>query len=720
MNTAELNKDLKILDDFPAVSYEEWKAKATADLKGAPFEKKLITHTYDGLEIQPLYVAESWPSADDPSGFPGYSPYTRGVKPLGRSLDGWDVRQEILKPTPAEANAIILEELKHGATSVELKLDAAACSGLDADDPRAAGLCGREGVMIYNGGDLQQVLKDVHLNIAPVSLDAGPAFLPAAALLAAQWAEQNFDESEVSGSFNADPLGALMLHGTLPFPLHAAMAQMADLAAWTAAKYPKVKAVRISSAVYHHAGATSVQDLAYAMGTAVEYLRAMTAAGMEINAAVRQIAFHEAVGCRFFQSIAKLRALRKLWTKIVVSCGAEREAITAMQITMETSRRVITRRDPWVNLLRNTAACFAGAVGGADAITTLPMDIAVGPSDEFSRHLARNTQLILQEESTLARVVDPAGGSWFLETLTDQLAEKAWSLFQQIEAQGGMIKAALSGTIREQIQAVEQQREKDLATRKVGVTGVSEHADVFEEELSRPSPDEEALRREATAGLLKWRRDHGDRTGLETLKSLAAQTGAQPGNLAETSFKAARAGATIGQLASALGSAAEHQEMVQVVPLTVHPYAAAFEELRNAADRYALAHENKRPKVFLANFGTPKEYLARATYASDFFEAGGFEPVTHDGFSEARAAADAFAASGAGIAVICSTDQRYETEVERAAPALRAAGARTVVLAGNPGANEVKYRSAGVNRFIFLKCNVLEILRALLQEEGVL
>jgi methylmalonyl-CoA mutase len=720
METLQLNNELNVLDHFPAVSYEEWKAKATADLKGVPFEKKMITHTYDELEVQPIYTAESWPSAGDPSGFPGMAPYTRGVKPLEHSLDGWDVRQEVLKPTPAEANATILEELKQGAHSVELKFDAAACNGLDADDRLAAGLCGREGIMAYHRGSIEQVLKNVMLDITPVSVDAGTAFLPGAALLAAQWAEGGTDAGKVSGSFNADPLGVLMLHGRLPVPLDSAIDQMVDLAAWTARSYPNVKAIRVSTTVYHQAGASSVQELAYSVGTAVEYLRAMTAAGIDINTAVQQIAFHEAVGCRFFQAIAKLRALRKLWARIAMACGAGKESIAAMQLVSETSRRVLTRRDSWVNLLRNTAACFAGVVGGADVVTTLPMDAAVGPSDELSRHLSRNTQLILQDEVQLHRVIDPAGGSWFVENLTDQLAEKAWFLFHQVEARGGMIKAALSGYINQQIQAVETRREQDVATRRAGVTGVSERAEVFEQELSRPAPDPESLRQEAAAGLLKWRRDHPDQTSLGALKSLAARKSRKPGDLTEASFKAARGGATIGQLASALSAAAGQQEIVEIAPLTLHPYAAAFEELRYAADAHAKAHENKRPKVFLVNMGTPKEFLARANYATDFFEAGGFEPVTNNGFAEARAAAEAFAASGAKIAVICSTDKRYETEVEQVAPPLKAAGARTVVLAGNPAANEMKYRSVGVNQFIFVKCNVPDILRALLKEEGVL
>lgn len=392
----------------------------------------------------------------------------------------------MLHPEPSEVNRIVLEELNNGVTSVELKLDAAASAGLDADDPRSAQLCGREGVMVYTLGDLDQALNGVRMDIVPVCLEAGAAFLPAAALLAALAQERGMEGSKVLGAFDADPLGTLMREGALAQPLDMALLHMTDLATWTTSHLPNVSSVRVSTAVYHNAGANSVQDLAFALGTAVEYLRAMTDAGLEFNAAVKQIAFHKAVGCRFFQSIAELRALRKLWAKAIAVCGADVQAASGLRVVVETSRRVMTHRDPWVNLLRNTAASFAGAVGGADAIITLPMDVAVGLSDESSRRLARNSQLILQEECHLNQTADPAGGSWFLEKLTDEMAEKAWSLFQEVESLGGMIKAATDGWVADQIKAVEKRREQDIATRKAAITGVSVHPDVFEKDLSRP------------------------------------------------------------------------------------------------------------------------------------------------------------------------------------------------------------------------------------------
>ena len=711
--------DKELTLDFPPVSYDQWKASVLTELKGAPFEKKLVTRTLDGIDIQPLYTAADWPSDGDSSGFPGFLPMARGGRPLGHAVGGWDVRQEHVHPEPGEANKTIVEDLEHGVTSIQLRLDAAACAGLDADAREAAGLAGRDGVMAYSLGDFDSVLSGVHLDIAPTALDAGAAFLPAAALLAALLRRRKLDSAAVRCAFNADPLGALMSEGHLIVPLDIALDQMADLAAWTAANYPNATAVEVNTGAYHHAGATSTQDLAFAVATGVEYLRAMTAAGLNVDTAIGQIVFSDSVGGRFFQGIAKLRALRKMWAKVVTTLGGSDTAARSTRIHVRTSRRVLTRRDPWVNLLRNTVCCFAGAVGGADSITTTPLDAAIGLSDQFSRHLARNTHTILLEESHLKRVIDHAGGSWFLERLTDQFAERAWALVQTIEERGGMIRVATDGWVAEQIRAVEATRERDLATRKQAVTGISEHPDVREQPVDRAKPDSVRLRAEASARLVAWRRDHSSGAAADALARSAAEPTPAPAALTEAAVKAAEAGATLGQISAALASTPHNGSPAQVVPLAIHPYAAAYEELRDASDQYT-ATAGKRPLVFLANMGTPADFIARSTYALNFFQAGGFELSNNEGFTDPGAAAAAFRESGAKIAVICSTDKKYQTFVEATAPQLKAAGARTVILAGNAGANEAKYRAAGVDRFIFVRCDVLGTLHELLREEGVL
>jgi len=711
-----IEKELNIAAEFPPVSYEQWRASVEGELKGVPFEKKLVTKTLEGIDIQPLYTAKDWPSDSDPSGFPGFLPFARGSRVLGHAT-GWDTRQEHLHPDPAEANKAILEDLEHGVASIEFRLDAAARAGLDADAHEAAELCGRDGVMAYNSGDLDKILNDVHLDIAPIAVNGGAAFLPAAALVVALLRRRKVDPANARCAFNADPLGALVSDGQLPIPINLALEEMADLAAWTVKNYPHCTSIKVDTGAYHHAGATSTQDLAFAVATAVEYLRALTQAGIDVDSAASQIVFETSVGCQFFRGIAKLRALRKMWAKVLTTAGCSETAGRSTWIQVRASRRVLTRRDPWVNLLRNTVCCFAGAVGGADSITSTPLDSAIGLSDEFSRHLARNTVTILREESHLNREIDPAGGSWFLERLTDQLADRAWALFQSIEGRGGMARAITDGWVAEQIRDVEATREKGLATRRQVVTGVSEHPDLREEKLIRPQTDRTKLRFEASSRLATWRRDHACGAAVENLARVSANSSRKPGACTEATAQAAEAGATVGQLSTALyakGSTATHVE-----PLAIHPYAAAYEELRDASDRYA-EKSGKRPLVFLTNMGKPTDFIARSTYSLNFFQAGGFEAITNNGFADAASAAAAFAQSKAKIAVICSSDKKYETVVEETAKQLRAAGARTVILAGNPGANEAKYRAAGVNRFIFVRCDVLGTLQELLREEGVL
>jgi methylmalonyl-CoA mutase len=714
-----IDKELDVAGDFPPTSYAEWRSIVEAELQGVPFEKKLVTRTLEDIEVQPLYASGQAISADDVSGLPGFMPFTRGSRVLGNALTGWEIHQEHLHPDPTDANRAILEDLEHGVTAIQLRLDAAACAGLDADARESAGLCGQDGVMAYCLGDLGRALDGVQLDIAPISIDCGAAFLPGAALLIALLEERGVDPARVRCAFNADPLGALMRDGRLGVSLDRALAQTADLACWVAAHYPNARMLEVGTGPYHHAGATSTQDLAFAVATALEYLRALTSAGLDVDTAAGQVVFGVSIGTQFFRAIAKLRALRTMWGKVVFRCGGSEQAARSMRIRSRTSRRVLTSVDPWVNLLRNTVCCFAGAVAGADSITTAPMDAALGLSDEFSRHLARNTQIILQEESHLNRVVDPAGGSAFLEALTEQLAAKAWDLLRQVEANGGMIAAARDGWVARQIELVEAARQKDLATRKQVVTGVSEHPDVREERLTRPKADPVKLRAEASTRLVAWRRDHRCGDAVAALAQAASDPSRKLGELTAAAVRAALAGATIGQMTTALAASAANEEPARVEPLAVRTYAAAYEGMRAACDAYA-ERTGRRPKVFLANLGTPAEYSARSAFAQNFFQAGGFEETNNDGFTDATAVCGAFARSAAKIAVICSTDKMYETMVEQVAPELKATGARTVILAGNPGANEPRYRAAGVDRFIFIRCDVLGTLRSLLQDEGVL
>jgi methylmalonyl-CoA mutase len=698
-----LAPELTLGDDFPPADYDEWRALAEADLGGATFEQKLVTHTYEGIDLQPVYTRRDHAGEGDPEGFPGLPPFVRGAQPLGAVQTGWDLRQEHAHPDPAVTNAAILDDLQGGVTSLLLRLDSAARGGLDPDDPAAAELAGRDGLMAYHVDDLDAALAGVHLDMIGVTLEAGAAFLPAAAALVALWRRRGVAPDQARGAFNADPLAVLARDGHLPLPAEETLALMADLAAWTAQNYPHVTAVRVGTAPYHHAGATAAQDVAFGMATAVEYLRAMTRAGLDSDTAARQILFSISLGTHHFLAVAKLRAARRLWARVVEACGGK-PAAGAMRLHARVSKRVLTLRDPYVNLLRNTVACFAAGVGGAEVITSVPFDSVAGLPDGASRRIARNTVLVLQEEAQLHRVIDPPGGSWYLDWLTDQVAEKAWGIFQEVERGGGMLQAIRSGWVARQIDSAFAPRAKNLARRKEGITGVSEFPNVGEAPVVRPAPDRTALRHAAARRLAAARRDG------QALKALCAA-----GAKTVATVEAAYQGASLGQMAHALGF---HAEPVSIPPLAPHVFAQPFEELRDASDAWQATH-GKRPRVFLANMGSAAHHTARAIYAKNFFEAGGFEVVGNDGFKDADAAARAFAASGATVAVLCSSDKLYPEVVPQAAPKLKAAGARSVVLAGNPGANEAAWRAAGVDRFIFIKCDVLATLRDMLREEGV-
>ncbi|WP_135080350.1 methylmalonyl-CoA mutase family protein [Terasakiella sp. SH-1] len=651
---------LALAAEFPATSVEAWKESLEKVLKGAPFEKKMVVKTYDGIDIQPLYTQADWDAAGNPSGFPGNAPFTRGNSAQGRSVDGWDIRQVHANADKAAANEQILDDLERGVTSLILQFDEAARAGKSGAD--AGELAGRGGIMIYSKEDLADVLDGVLLDLASVSVEAGAQAKAAAEMLKGLWADKNIDAKQAMGAFNADPLGNLAANGELPQSVEEALADLGALAKETSETYPHVTAVKVDTSAYYGAGATETQDLAIALATGVAYLRAMTDAGLSVDDAAKQIVFSFANGADVFPNIAKLRAARFLWAQVVKASGGSDEAC-AMNLHAATAARALSKRDPWVNMLRVTATCFAGAVGGADAITVLPFDHHCGVADDFARRIARNTQIVLQEESSLNKVIDPAGGSWFIETLTEQYAEKAWNIFQKIEEKGGMAAIILSGHVQEAIADIWDARVKNIAKRKDPVTGVSEFPNIAEEAVERSEPDYATL-----------------------------------------IGKIANADQSIADLAvSGAGVTAQ--------ALPAHHLAEDYEKLRDAADEYA-AKNGSLPKIFSANIGAIAKHTARATFAKNFFEAGGIQAVTNNGFATAEEAVAAFKESGAEVAVLCGSDDQYEELAAGFAGSLKAAGAKKVYLAG-------RGEFDGVDASVGMGSDVLATLRDLHTVLGV-
>ncbi|MEO6085567.1 MAG: methylmalonyl-CoA mutase family protein [Umezawaea sp.] len=448
----EPSGDLALAAEFPTPDRERWRELVDGVLRksGAPFES-LVSTTYDGITINPLYTAED---VAPPSGFPGVAPFVRGGKPDGAVDGGWLVRQLHAHPDPAVAKNAVMADLVNGVSSLWLKVGSA---GL----PAAA---------------LGDVLADVHLDLAPVVLDGGAEFTEAGRALLEVFDEQPLLPDEVRGNLGADPIGVLARTGGA-----ADLGALLDLVGRSRKLFPHLRTVVVDGLPFHEAGGSDAQELGASLAAGVAYLRALTDAGLPVADAAAQLEFRYAANADQFLTIAKFRAARRLWARVTEVAGA-----TTPQLQHAvTSTAMMTRRDPWVNMLRTTIACFGAGLGGADAVTVLPFDAAIGLPDDFARRIARNTQSVLLEESRLAGVIDPAGGSWYVERLTDDLAHTAWAWFQEIERTGGIVAALESGLVADRLAETWAARSANLADRTDALTGVSEFPNLAERPVHR-------------------------------------------------------------------------------------------------------------------------------------------------------------------------------------------------------------------------------------------
>jgi methylmalonyl-CoA mutase len=540
--------------------------------------------------------------------------------------------QRLDHPQAGAASAEAVHDIANGATGLAIEF---------------AGATGAYGYgLAAHGEAIARALEGINLDSGvALDLDPGPQANDAGAGIAALLKQRDIGAGSCNIRFGLDPIGAAVLAGggALAWPALArdfdrTVADLADRGFGG----PFASA---DARIVHNAGGSEAQELAYALAVGVAYLRGLEAGGIGLDAARRMIYFRLAADADQFLTTAKFRALRKLWGRIEEACGL---APAATFIAAETAWRMMTRRDPYVNMLRSTIAVVAAGLGGADAITVLPFTMALGLPDRFARRIARNTQLVLLEESNLAKVADPAAGSGGMEDLTDQLCRAAWTAFQQIEKAGGAWAALEQGAMQKNIAAVRAQRQAAVAVRKDALTGTSDFAHLAELPVA--------------------------------VADVAAVM--PPGADLEARFE-------------------------RLAPFRL---AEPFEELRDASDA-ALARTGARPKVFLANLGTISDFGPRAAYAKNFFEAGGIEASGNDGFAQLDAMIAAFGRSGARLACLCSSDEIYAREAISSAQTLRAAGA-VVFLAGRPGALEEALRQAGISGCIFAGCDVLAALRA--------
>jgi methylmalonyl-CoA mutase len=614
---SEQENSLSLSADFPAATREQWRKLVGAVLKGAPFDR-LESRTPDGLTIEPLYE----PAA--------------GALPVTGRAPGaaWTLMQRVDHPDAAVANAQALDDLRNGATGLALVFAGSATAngfGIDGSTATLARLL--EGVKFDAG-------IAIDLNLSQSARDA-------ARVVAALIKSRGFAPSSVDLRPGINPVGGFAVTGRTPLPWAELSQVFADLVGELACDGFRGPFAVADGRIIHNAGGSEAQELAFALACAVSYLRALEASGMTLEAARDALYFRLSADADQFLTMAKFRAVRKLWMRVEAACGlAPKPAIVAA----ETAWRMMTQRDPYSNVLRTSVAVAAAALGGADSISVLPHTAALGLPDAFARRIARNTQLVLLEESNLARVADPAAGSGALEALTEQLCAAAWSLFQEIEKAGGVWAALEAGTIQQKVAAVRAERQKAIARRTEFLTGTNEFPNI-----------------------------HEDAPAVLHAAPVVPATG---GEAAATS-----------------------------APLKSVRLAEPFEQLRAASDEI-LARSGVRPKIFLATLGKAADFTPRATFAKNFFEAGGIEAVSSE--DDTPTLDRAFKASSAAFACLCGADKNYESDAAAAAAMLKSAGAQHIYLAGRPEEREAQYRAAGVQTFIYAGCDALDVLSATL------
>lgn len=712
----KLDEKLDLQKDFNPPVFEEWREQVEKDLKGADFEKKLVTKTYEGISLQPIYTRKDTENLNYVNSFPGQTDCRRGTVASGYTADAWEICQEIQTGDAKEFNDALLNDLGRGQTAVNMQLDSATKLGKDADYADASQV-GDKGLSISAIKSISRALKNVDLKITPVYINTGFSSLPFLTVLNAYLKNNNLNISYLTGSIEADPLSYLAEYGSLPVSLKDAFDELSVVTRYIISNSSNLKTVSVNTSVYSDAGASAVQELAFAMATAVEYLNSLCERGFTADEIASKFRFTFGIGTNHFMEIAKFRAAKILWANVLENFGAEASKVK-MTIHGKSSAFFQTELDPYVNMLRTTTEAFSAVVGGVDSLHTNPFDESFNLPDTFSRRIARNTQIILKEESHLDSLIDPAGGSYFVEKLTDEIATAAWTLFRQIDENGGMAASLQSGFIQGIIKEVADARKKDYSKRKSVLVGTNMYANMKEEKIASRKTDPQIFHKKRSEYLQKYRVS-GDQEKhsaiLEKLQSLVGDHTTEAVNIAT---EAVLEGATIGEISSAFR--ASDETGISIEPLKIERAGKIFEDLRNASDNY-LAKTGKRPQIFMANMGSLKQFKARADFSRGFFEIAGFEMLDNKGFSSAGEAVAAAVDSKAPAVIICSTDDTYPELVPPIVKGIKDADpAVAVILAGYPKEQVESHKASGVDEFIFLGADAYGILSGLMKKTGVM
>jgi methylmalonyl-CoA mutase len=716
MNQDKNKTPTKLLAEFPSSTAEEWREAAEALLKGKPFDKAMTKQTPEGIRIEPIFRKEVLDGLPASATLPGFDGYLRGTSATGNRNTPWEIAQELPYGTPSEFNAAARADLMRGQNSLNVLLDIATLKGLDPDSAKS-GEVAACGLSLACLKDIETAFDEIIPDAVSFHLRTGCAGLTVGALFFAWLNKQGADLKKVKGSLGMDPIAVKAAAGQLPAKMEELLSEQAIAAHYCAQNAPGIRAVGVSSLPYHQAGASSVEELGICLATGATYLNEMIERGLSVDDAAQQMRFSFCIGPNFFMEIAKLRAARVLWAQVVKAFGGNAES---QKIVMHARTGLYnkTQKDPYVNMLRTTTEALSGAIGGVDSMCVGNFDEVTREPDTFSRRISRNTQIILQEECELTAVVDPAGGSWAVEWLTNEICEKSWEFFKGIEAEGGMAEALKSGYIAQKIEVTAKQNEALLGARRTSLVGTNVYPNLEEKELEVRLPDYAEVRKQRAREIAAARMELDEASDEAVMKALGKIVDSSGDDLLPTLIEAVEAGATIGEISKTIRATVNPGDFIK--PLPAARLATKYEKLRNASARFA-EQTGRAPAIFLTNLGPLRRHKARADFTKGFFQSGGFEVISPAGFESAEEAVAALSESEAGITVVCGTDDDYAANFADYAQAIKAAlPDMQVLLAGFPGDNEAAYKEAGMDDFIFIKSDNYELNRRYLTGLGVL
>ncbi|MEK6638334.1 MAG: methylmalonyl-CoA mutase [Pseudomonadota bacterium] len=683
---------------------EDWQAAAAKEVKG----KDLTWHTPEGFDIKPLYTAEDF---SDP-GLPGFAPFTRGVRASMYAGRPWTIRQYAGFSTAEESNAFYRRNLAAGQKGLSVAFDLATHRGYDSDHPRVVGDVGKAGVAIDSVEDMKILFDGIPLDKMSVSMTMNGAVIPILAFFIVAGEEQGVPVEQLDGTIQNDILKEFMVRNTYIYPPEPSMRIVSDIIAYTSANMPKFNSISISGYHMHEAGATAVQELAFTIADGKEYVIRAMESGLDIDAFAGRLSFFFGIGMNFFMEVSKLRAARTLWHRVMDGLGAKDERSKMLRTHCQTSGVSLQEQDPYNNVIRTTVEAMAATLGGTQSLHTNALDEAIALPTDFSARIARNTQIVLAEESGITKVVDPLGGSYYVEALTSELVDQAWKIIGEIDALGGMTKAVASGMPKRLIEEAAAGRQARVDKGEDVIVGVNKYKLGTEEHLDTLEVDNDAVRQGQIARLAKIRSSRDEAACQVALTALTK--GAQDGgNLLALAVNAARARASLGEISDAMELVFGRYNTTPTPVKGIYgPAYANNSRYQQVVDGVAAVERRlgRKPKLLVAKMGQDGHDRGANVISSAFGDMG-FQIVSGPLFQTPEETVVLALESAADVVGASSLAAGHKTLIPELIKGLREAGRSDIkVIAGGviPPQDYDYLREAGVQGIYGPGSNVVE------------